>query len=100
WLWLRKWVVLRDNILSIHKDSHTLHPSLTIPLRDITKAERIYLTPYCLLLETKDKRVYLSFMSYEELSTWRGEIHSRSPLSNHTRFVPRAHVDTDSRGFT
>jgi hypothetical protein len=35
-------------------------------------------------------------MSYEELFTWRGEIHSRSPLSNHTKFLPRAHVDTSS----
>jgi hypothetical protein len=54
--------------------------------------------PYCLLLETRDKRYYLSLKGDEELYGWQDDIYSRSPLSgvsNPTNFVHKVHVGFD-----
>ena len=124
WLWRPKWLVLKEQTLSIHKSEVSLtypptlppyHNSLghrqlnfrpfqtgsasgTINLRDITNIERIDLKPYCLLLETKDKRFHLSLKNDEELYGWQDDIYSRSPLmgvSNPTNFVHQVHVGFD-----
>jgi len=123
WLWRPKWLVLKEQTLSIHKSevSPTYRPGLlppitirlaqptshplqtssasgTINLRDITNIERIDLKPYCLLLETKDKRFHLSLKNDEELYGWQDDIYSRSPLmgvSNPTNFVHQVHVGFD-----
>ena len=124
WLWRPKWLVLKEQTLSIHKSEVSVlycpdlphitirpvtaqqhfHPlqtssaSGTINLRDITNIERIDLKPYCLLLETKDKRFHLSLKNDEELYGWQDDIYSRSPLmgvSNPTNFVHQVHVGFD-----
>lgn len=54
--------------------------------------------PYCLVLETMDKRVYLSFRSDDEVYAWQDDIYNRSPLmsvSNPTNFVHKVHVGFD-----
>ncbi|KAH9887055.1 kinase-like domain-containing protein [Cubamyces lactineus] len=69
-----------------------------INLSDIANIERTDLKPYCLLLETKDKRIYFSLKSDEELYGWQDDIYSRSPLmgvSNPTNFVHKVHVGFD-----
>ena len=69
-----------------------------IALSDIANIERTDLKPYCLLLETKDKRMYFSLKSDEELYGWQDDIYSRSPLmgvSNPTNFVHKVHVGFD-----
>lgn len=74
-------------------------------LRDISSIERTDLKPYCLLLETKEKRFFLSLKNDEELYGWQDDIYSRSPLmgvSNPTNFVHKIHVgfDPNSGAFT
>lgn len=67
-------------------------------LSDISNIERTDLKPYCLLLETKDKRVFFSLKNDEELYGWQDDIYSRSPLmgvSNPTNFVHKVHVGFD-----
>lgn len=69
-----------------------------INLSDIANIERTDLKPYCLLLETKDKRMFFSLKSDEELYGWQDDIYSRSPLmgvSNPTNFVHKVHVGFD-----
>lgn len=69
-----------------------------IQLSDISNIERTDLKPYCLLLETKDKRYFLSLKSDEELYGWQDDVYSRSPLmgvSNPTNFVHKVHVGFD-----
>ncbi|EIW51177.1 Pkinase-domain-containing protein, partial [Trametes versicolor FP-101664 SS1] len=69
-----------------------------ISLADIANIERTDLKPYCLLLETKDKRIFFSLKSDEELYGWQDDIYSRSPLmgvSNPTNFVHKVHVGFD-----
>lgn len=97
WLWQRRWLVLRDLALSIHK-SESSSQLATISLRDISNIERTDLKPYCLLLETKDKRYFLSLKNDEELYGWQDDVYSRSPLmsySNPTNFVHKVHVGFD-----
>lgn len=67
-------------------------------LQDITNIERVDLKPYCLLLETKDKRYHIALKNDEELYSWQDDIYSRSPLmgvSNPTNFVHKVHVGFD-----
>ncbi|KAF9234469.1 Pkinase-domain-containing protein [Melanogaster broomeanus] len=97
-MFLRKWLVLKEQTLASPSQS-------VISLKDITSIERVDLKPYCLLLETKDKRYHLALKSDEELYGWQDDIYSRSPLmgvSNPTNFVHKVHVGFDpvSGGFT
>ncbi|KAG8889023.1 Protein kinase [Tulasnella sp. 332] len=97
WLWNRKWLVLRDQTMSFHKNENTPQ-STVLQLRDITNVERTDLKPYCLLVETKDKRIHLSLKSDEEVYGWQDDIYCRSPLmgvSNPTNFVHKIHVGFD-----
>ncbi|TFK50606.1 Pkinase-domain-containing protein [Heliocybe sulcata] len=97
WLWREKWLVLKEQTLSIHKNESMPQQSV-INLRDIANIERIDLKPYCLLLQTTDKRYYFALKSDEELYSWQDEIYSRSPLmgvSNPTNFVHKVHVGFD-----
>ena len=60
--------------------------------------ERTELKPYCLLIETKDKRFGVSFKNDEELYGWQDDIHSHSPLisfGNPTNFVHQGRVGFD-----
>ncbi|KZP13989.1 Pkinase-domain-containing protein [Athelia psychrophila] len=93
WLWRPKWLVLKELTLAIHKSEQSV-----ILLRDISNIERTDLKPYCLLLETKDKRYYFALRNDEELYNWQDDVYSRSPLmgvSNPTNFVHKVHVGFD-----
>ncbi|KAI0702570.1 Pkinase-domain-containing protein [Earliella scabrosa] len=98
WLWRPKWLVLKEQTLSIHKNETSPQYQSLINLSDIANIERTDLKPYCLLLETKDKRIFFSLKSDEELYGWQDDIYSRSPLmgvSNPTNFVHKVHVGFD-----
>ncbi|KAG8908959.1 Protein kinase [Tulasnella sp. 403] len=97
WLWGRKWLVLKDQTLTFHKNE-TAPQSNVLHLNNISNVERIDLKPYCLLLEAKDRRTHLSFRNDEELYGWQDDIYARSPLmgvSNPTNFVHKIHVGFD-----
>ncbi|KAF8153857.1 hypothetical protein B0H34DRAFT_676757 [Crassisporium funariophilum] len=97
WMFQRKWLVLKEQTLSLHKGESSPQQSI-IWLRDISNVERIDLKPYCLLLEANTRRFYLSLKSDEELYGWLDDIYSRSPLmgvSNPTNFVHKVHVGFD-----
>jgi protein-serine/threonine kinase len=70
----------------------------SISLQEISNIERTDTKPYCLLLETKDKRFYFSLKNDEEVYGWQDDVYSRSPLmgvSNPTNFVHKVHVGFD-----
>ncbi|KAF9007102.1 kinase-like domain-containing protein [Cyathus striatus] len=97
WIWKMKWLVLKEQTLSIHK-SEGAPQQAVIPLADIANIERTDMKPYCLLLETKDKRYYLSLKNDEELYGWQDDVYTRSPLmgvSNPTNFIHKVHVGFD-----
>ena len=65
---------------------------------DILNIERTDTKPYCLFLETKEKRLYFSLKSDEEVYGWQDDVYCRSPLmavSNPTNFVHKVHVGFD-----
>ncbi|KAJ6542575.1 kinase-like domain-containing protein [Mycena capillaripes] len=98
WIWKVKWLVLKEMSLSFHKSEGSGQQSVIL-LRDIANIERTDLKPYCLLLETQDrKRYFLSLKNDEELYGWQDDVYSRSPLmgvSNPTNFVHKVHVGFD-----
>ncbi|KAJ7780361.1 Pkinase-domain-containing protein [Mycena olivaceomarginata] len=98
WIWKVKWLVLKEMTLTLHKSEGSPQQSVVL-LRDIASIERTDLKPYCLLLETQDrKRYFLSLKNDEELYGWQDDIYSRSPLmgvSNPTNFVHKVHVGFD-----
>ncbi|KAF9447646.1 Pkinase-domain-containing protein [Macrolepiota fuliginosa MF-IS2] len=98
WLWKTKWLVLRDQSLSIHKNESSPQQSVVL-LRDISNVERTDLKPYCLYLETKERKYWLSLKNDEEVYGWQDDIYQRSPLmgvSNPTNFVHQVHVGFDA----
>ncbi|PAV15762.1 Pkinase-domain-containing [Pyrrhoderma noxium] len=102
--WVRKWLILKETQLSFHKNESAAQQSV-IKLADVSNVERVDLKPYCLVIETADKRVYLSLKNDEEVYGWQDDIYNRSPLmsvSQPTNFVHKVHVGFDpvSGGFT
>ncbi|ELU37512.1 PBD domain-containing protein [Rhizoctonia solani AG-1 IA] len=97
WIWTRKWMVLKEQTLSFHKNESSSSSTL-IWLRDIANIERTDMKRYCLFIATKDKKLWLSLKSDSELYSWQDEIYNRSPLmgvSNPTNFVHKIHVGFD-----
>ncbi|KAF8761331.1 Pkinase protein [Rhizoctonia solani] len=94
WIWTRKWMVLKEQTLSFHKNESSSSSTL-IWLRDIANIERTDMKRYCLFIATKDKKLWLSLKSD---SSCTDEIYNRSPLmgvSNPTNFVHKIHVGFD-----
>ena len=76
-----------------------------IYLTDVTLIDRVERKPYCLVVETKDRRMWLSLKSDEEVFGWKDDIYVRSPLmgfSNPVNFRHKIHVgfDPTTRNFT
>ncbi|KAF9552088.1 Pkinase-domain-containing protein [Agrocybe pediades] len=97
WLFQRKWLILREQTLSIHKSESAPQQSIIL-LRDISNIERIDMKPYCLLLEVGNRRYFLAVKNDEELYGWLDDVYARSPLmgvSNPTNFVHKVHVGFD-----
>ncbi|KAG8933691.1 Protein kinase [Tulasnella sp. 417] len=97
--WNRRWMILKEDTLTFHKnESASTQAMPQVMLKDVSNVERTDLKPYCLLLETKDRRIHLAFKSDEELYAWQDDVYCRSPLmgvSNPTNFVHKIHVGFD-----
>ncbi|KAI9245558.1 kinase-like domain-containing protein [Phascolomyces articulosus] len=97
WMWSKRYVVLREQTLTFHRNEQTGQCVALIFLKDINTVTRAELKSYCFELGTKGKTYYLSCKSDEELYSWMDEIYNRSPLgaSGPTNFVHRVHVGFD-----
>lgn len=86
WIWSRKWMVLKEQTLSFHKNEvrnrfpcrasilskfQSSSSSTLLWLRDIASIERTDLKRYCLFIATKDKKLWLSLKSDAELYSWQ-----------------------------
>lgn len=70
----------------------------SIKLAEVSNVERTDLKPYCLVVETSDRRVFISLKNDDEVYGWQEDIYSRSPLmgvSHPTNFVHKVHVGFD-----
>ncbi|MBW0521319.1 hypothetical protein O181_061034 [Austropuccinia psidii MF-1] len=99
WIWSQRWLILREQTLTFHKNETTSTAAALIFLKEVTNVNRTDLRPYCLEVETKDKTYNLALKNDEELYGWMDDIYSRSPLmgvSNPTNFVHQVHVGFDA----
>ncbi|KAH9821007.1 p21-activated serine/threonine protein kinase [Melampsora americana] len=99
WIWSQRWLILREQTLTFHKNETTSTAAALIFLKEITNVARTDLRPYCLEVETKEKTYNLALKNDEELYGWMDDIYSRSPLmgvSNPTNFVHQVHVGFDA----
>ncbi|KAJ9125151.1 hypothetical protein QFC22_000105 [Naganishia vaughanmartiniae] len=95
-LWSKKWLVLRDQTLSFHKNETSQTPSSMIQLKDISDIQRVDLKPFCLEVEANGKA---TLKSDQELYEWQDDIYVRSPMlsvSGPTNFVHQVHVGFDA----
>ncbi|PWN47888.1 Pkinase-domain-containing protein [Violaceomyces palustris] len=98
WIWSKRWLALREQTLTFHKNETTYQAAALIFLKEITNVTRTDLKPYCIEIETKEKTFYLQLKNDEELYGWMDDIYSRSPLmgvSSPTNFVHQVHVGFD-----
>ncbi|RKP08864.1 kinase-like domain-containing protein [Thamnocephalis sphaerospora] len=105
WIWSKRWLVLREQTLTFHRNETATNATALIFLREVNAVSRTDMKPYCFELITKDKNYYISCKNDEELYSWMDEIYQRSPLmgvSNPTNFVHKVHVgfNPDSGMFT
>lgn len=99
WIWSKRWLLLREQTLTLHRNENTYQAVALIFLRDIEAVSRNELRPYCFELVTKEKTYYISCKNDDELYCWMDEINQRSPLiavSRPTNFVHNVHVGFDA----
>ncbi|KAI9303043.1 kinase-like domain-containing protein [Cunninghamella echinulata] len=96
-IWSKKYFILRDQALTLHRNEQTNQCFAVILLRDITQVTRTDLKPYCFEIATKEKSYYVSCKSDKDLYNWMDEIYNRSPVgaSGPTNFVHEVHVGFD-----
>lgn len=70
WIWSKRWLALREQTLTFHKNETTYQAAALIFLKDITNITRTDLKPYCVEIESKDKTYYLQLKNDEELYGW------------------------------
>ncbi|KAI8330777.1 kinase-like domain-containing protein [Chlamydoabsidia padenii] len=97
WIWSKRFFVLKNQALTIHRNEQVKTCVAVISLRDITAVSRTDLKAYCFELGTKDKTFYVACKSDQDLYSWMDEIYNRSPLgaSGPTNFVHQVHVGFD-----
>ncbi|SAM07783.1 hypothetical protein [Absidia glauca] len=97
WIWSKRYFILRDQALTLHRNEQTNQCVAVILLRDITHVTRTDLKPYCFEIGTKDKTFYVACKSDQDLYSWMDEIYNRSPVgaSGPTNFVHEVHVGFD-----
>ncbi|GHJ85730.1 hypothetical protein NliqN6_2132 [Naganishia liquefaciens] len=98
-LWSKRWLVLRDQTLSFHKNETSQTPSSMIQLKDISDIQRVDLKPFCLEVEANNKCTFIALKSDQELYEWQDLIYARSPMlsvSGPTNFVHQVHVGFDA----
>ncbi|KAI8063088.1 kinase-like domain-containing protein [Thamnidium elegans] len=97
WIWSKRYVVLREQTITFHRNEQTGQCVALVFLKEITTVTRSELKSHCFELGTKSKSYYIACRNDEELYSWMGEIYDRSPLgaSGPTNFVHKVHVGFD-----
>lgn len=75
-IWSRKFLQLRDQMVTIHKNEQTYQALGIILLRDVEKVERNDLKEFAFTVITREKSYYFACESDAELYSWIEEIYS------------------------
>lgn len=97
WRWIKRWALLREHTLTLHRNETAYHASSLIFLKEVQDVSRIDLKPYCFEVITKEKTYYINCKNDEELYSWMDAIYERTSAaaSGPTNFVHEVHVDFD-----
>ncbi|ORZ20376.1 hypothetical protein BCR42DRAFT_408646 [Absidia repens] len=97
WIWSKRYLVLREQCLTIHRSEHLGQCVAMVALKMVEAVNRSELKSHCFELETTKKKIYIACRSDEELYSWMDEIYNLSPLgaSGPTDFVHKIHVGFD-----
>ncbi|KAI8335390.1 kinase-like domain-containing protein [Chlamydoabsidia padenii] len=97
WIWSKRYLVLREQSLTIHRSEHLGQCVAVVALKMVEAVNRSELKSHCFELETTKKKIYIACRSDEELYSWMDEIYNLSPLgaSGPTDFVHKIHVGFD-----
>lgn len=106
WIWVKKFLVLRESSLEIYKNELSSTPGTKLRLREVNNVSRTDARPFCFEISrgSNNKSMLFSVKSDSELYEWIDDIYSRCPLmgvSNPTNFHHSVHVfiDQEKGGF-
>ncbi|KAJ3319662.1 hypothetical protein HDV06_006155 [Boothiomyces sp. JEL0866] len=80
-IWSKRFIQLRDQMLTIHKNETTYQALMIILLKEVEQVQRCALKPYCFEITTKDKSYYFACDADSDLYSWIEEIYSGLPDS-------------------
>ncbi|KAI8803156.1 kinase-like domain-containing protein [Cladochytrium replicatum] len=98
-MWSKRWMLLRDQILTFHRNENTYQALNVLFLKEVEGVNRSEVKENTFELQMKDgKTFYVACKSDDEVYSWMDEIYQRSPLgiSTPTNFVHKVHVGFDS----
>ncbi|ORX49159.1 Pkinase-domain-containing protein [Hesseltinella vesiculosa] len=97
WIWSKRYLVLRDQCLTIHRSEHLGQCVAMVALKMVEAVNRSDLKSHCFELETAKKKIYIACRNDEELYSWMDEIYNLTPLgaSDPTNVVHNIHVGFD-----
>ncbi|KAI8799362.1 kinase-like domain-containing protein [Cladochytrium replicatum] len=98
-MWSKRWILLRDQILTFHRNESTYQALNVLFLKEVEGVSRSEVKENTFELQMKDgKTFYVACKSDDEVYSWMDEIYQRSPLgiSTPTNFVHKVHVGFDS----
>ncbi|KAL2912784.1 Protein kinase, partial [Polyrhizophydium stewartii] len=99
-VWSKRWMQLRDQMVTIHKNENSYQALLIIFLKDVEGVQRSDIKPFCFEIVTKERTYFVACDSDSDLYSWMEDIYSRSPqigISNPTNFTHHVHVGFDAQ---
>ncbi|KAI8845175.1 p21-activated protein kinase [Chytriomyces cf. hyalinus JEL632] len=100
-LWLKRFLVLREHSLSVYKSEDAPHAEFILLLRQIESVDRTDAKPFAFQILLKNGRsLVASCKSDEELYAWIEDIYKRlhNGISDPTNFTHDVHVGVDDEG--
>jgi protein-serine/threonine kinase len=96
-LWSKRWLVLREQSLTIQRNETTYQAIANIFLGSIESVQRTDHKPFSFEIVTKGKSYYIACKTSEDLYEWIDEIYKRSQsmVSGPTNFTHNVHVGFD-----
>jgi len=96
-LWSKRWLVLREQTLTIQRNETTYQAIANIFLGSIESVQRTDHKPFSFEIITKGKSYYIACKTSEDLYEWMDEIYKRSQsmVSGPTNFTHNVHVGFD-----
>nr|KAJ3419052.1 Protein kinase [Polyrhizophydium stewartii] len=78
-VWSKRWMQLRDQMVTIHKNENSYQALLIIFLKDVEGVQRSDIKPFCFEIVTKERTYFVACDSDSDLYSWMEDIYSGLP---------------------